>query len=167
MTDVEKTLDDLKLLNALCHGTVLDDAIALLKEQEHKDRMFHALEEDWKKLKEQEHEVCENCPYKLEDIGDFSDGYHTFNDLYTQRAVLFATIVNQNLDKAWKSHKHEDGEPCFGGGWFIVAVDTPKGSYSYHYEDKYWDIFKCIELPVAKHWDGHTDKDLWRLLLLT
>ena len=116
--------------------------------------------------KEKEHEVCENCPYKLEDIGDFSDGYHTFNDLYTQRAVLFATIVNQNLDKAWKSRKHEDGEPCFGGGWFIVAVDTPKGSYSYHYEDKYWDIFKCVELPVAKHWDGHTDKDVWRLLLL-
>lgn len=110
---------------------------------------------------------CDNCPYTLDDIGEFSDGYHTFNSLYTQRAVLFATIVNQNLDKAWKSHRHEDGEPCFGGGWFIVAVDTPKGSYSYHYEDKYWDIFKCVELPVAKHWDGHTDKDVWRLLLLS
>jgi len=33
MTDVEKTLDDLKLLNALCYGTVLDDAIALLTGQ--------------------------------------------------------------------------------------------------------------------------------------
>ena len=96
-------------------------------------------------LKEQEHEVCENCPYKLEDIGDFSDGYHTFNDLYTQRAVLFATIVNQNLDKAWKSHKHEDGEPCFGGGWFIVAVDTPKGSYSYHYA-----IFFSLSAPIQE-----------------
>jgi len=117
-------------------------------------------------LKEQEHEVCENCPYKLEDIGDFSDGYHTFNDLYKQRAVLFATIVNQNLDKAWKSRKHEDGEPCFGGGWFIVGIDTPVGSYTYHYEDKYWDVYKCVELPVAKHWDGHTDKDVWRLLTL-
>lgn len=117
-------------------------------------------------LKEQEHEVCENCPYKLEDIGDFSDGYHTFNDLYTQRAVLFATIVNQNLDKAWKSRKHEDGKPCFGGGWFIVGIDTPVGSYTYHYEDKYWDVYKCVELPTAKHWDGHTDKDVWRLLTL-
>ena len=28
------------------------DAIALLKEQEHKDKMFHALEDDWKRLKE-------------------------------------------------------------------------------------------------------------------
>ena len=118
------------------------------------------------------HSITPNVFQRMEfieipdDIGDFSDGYHTFNDLYTQRAVLFATIVNQNLDKSWKSHKHEDGKPCFGGGWFIVAVDTPKGSYSYHYEDKYWDIFKCVELPVAKHWDGHTDKDVWRLLLL-
>ena len=40
MTDLEKTLEDLKLLNALCHGTVLDDAIALLKE---KDTVEHAL----------------------------------------------------------------------------------------------------------------------------
>ena len=109
-------------------------------------------------------DICK--AFGIDDIEDFSDGYHTFNDLYTQRAVLFATIVNQNLDKAWKSRKHEDGEPCFGGGWFIVAVDTPMGSYSYHYEDKYWDIFKCVELSVAKHWDGHTDKDVWRLLLL-
>jgi len=46
-------------------------------------------------LKEQEHEVCENCPYKLEDIGDFSDGYHTFNDLYTQRAVLFDALSEE------------------------------------------------------------------------
>ena len=33
MTDRQKTIDDLVLLNALCHGTVLDDALALLKEQ--------------------------------------------------------------------------------------------------------------------------------------
>lgn len=31
MIDIEKTIEDLKLLNALCHGTVLDDSIALLK----------------------------------------------------------------------------------------------------------------------------------------
>lgn len=31
MTDMKKTIDDLELLNRLCHGTVLDDAIALLK----------------------------------------------------------------------------------------------------------------------------------------
>ena len=99
-------------------------------------------------------------------IGEVSDGYHTFNGLYYQRMVLFATLVKQNKDKSWKSLRHEDGELCFGGGWFIVGIDTPSGSYTYHYEDNFWSMFDCQELPVAKHWDGHTEKDVTRLLSL-
>ena len=99
-------------------------------------------------------------------IGEMSDGYHTFNGLYYQRMVLFAALVKAHKDKAWKSWKHEDGEPCFGGGWFIVGIDTPKGSYTYHYEDKYWNWFECEELPVGKHWDGHIEVDVTRLLSL-
>ena len=99
-------------------------------------------------------------------IGEMSDGYHTFNGLYYQRMVLFAALVIAHNDKAWKSWKHEDGKPCFDGGWFIVGIDTPQGSYTYHYEDKYWNWFECEELPVAKHWDGHTEKDVTRLLSL-
>lgn len=96
--------------------------------------------------------------------GELSDGYHTFNDLYYQRCILFATLVNQNKKTSWKSYKHEDGELCFGGGWFIVGIDTPLGSYTYHYENKYWDLFQCKELEKGKHWDGHTSKDVDRLL---
>ena len=33
-------------------------------------------------------------------------------------------------------------------------------------EEKYWGIFDCIALERAKHWDGHTDKDVERLLSL-
>ena len=99
-------------------------------------------------------------------IGEMSDGYHTFNGLYYQRMVLFAALVKAYKDKAWKSWKHEDGELCFGGGWFIVGIDTPRGSYTYHYEAKDFDLFDCEELPVAKHWDGHTEKDVTRLLSL-
>ena len=102
----------------------------------------------------------------LKEIGEFSDGYHTFNDLYHQRAVLFAALVKAHKDKAWKSWKHEDGKECFSGGWFIVGIDTPQGSYTYHYEEKYWGIFDCVALERAKHWDGHTDKDVTRLLSL-
>jgi hypothetical protein len=80
--------------------------------------------------------------------------------------MLFATIVKQNKDKAWKSLRHEDGELCFGGGWFIVGIDTPEGSYTYHYENKYFDLFDCEELERSKHWDGHTEKDVTRLLSL-
>lgn len=103
-----------------------------------------------------------------EDKGEISDGYHTFNQLYHQRAILFATIVNQNKDKAWKSFKHSDGKYCFDsdGEWFIVGVDTPQGSYTYHYSKEYWDMFNCQELECGKEWDGHTEEDVIRLLSL-
>jgi len=102
------------------------------------------------------------------DIGEISDGYHTFNQLYHQRAILFATIVNQNKDISWKSFKHADGKYCFdsNGEWFIVGIDTKEGSYTYHYEKKYWDYFKCQELECGKEYDGHTEKDVTRLLSL-
>ena len=102
------------------------------------------------------------------DMGEVSDGYHTFNQLYHQRAVLFATIVKQNKEKAWKSWKHGDGKFCFDSNkeWFIVGVDTPEGSYTYHYEKKYWDMFDCVELEHGKFWDGHTEEDVTRLLSL-
>lgn len=100
-------------------------------------------------------------------IGDLSDGHHTFNGLYYQRMNLFAALVKAYRDKAWKSRKHEDGEPCFGGGWFIVGIETPEGNYTYHYKDKYFDLFDCEELPVGKHWDGHTEEDVTRLLSLS
>ena len=80
--------------------------------------------------------------------------------------VLFAALVNAYQDRAWKSWKHEDGKPCFDGGWFIVGIDTPGGSYTYHYEEKYWNWFECKELPVGKHWDGHTENDVTRMLSL-
>ena len=113
---------------------------------------------------EQIEQICKIA--NIDDIGELSDGFHTFNSLYHQRAILFATIVNTYKELAWKSKKHEDGQFCFGGGWFIVGIDTPNGSYTYHYEMEYWDLFDCKELPRAKHWDGHTDKDVTRLLSL-
>ena len=108
-------------------------------------------------MRAREKAICEVANVK--DIGDVSDGFHTFNGLYEQRMILFAALVKAYKDKAWKSYRHEDGEYCFGGGWFIVGIDTPEGSYTYHYENKYWDMFDCIDLPRAKHWDGHTEAD--------
>lgn len=126
---------------------------------------FIAFQLEEYRIIQQDLDRLEQLEKQLND-GTLSDGYHTFNDLYYQRLILFATIVNQNKELAWKSLKHEDGEPCFGGDWFIVGIDTPKGSYTYHYEANYWSLFNCKELEVAKHWDGHTSKDVDRLLSL-
>lgn len=97
---------------------------------------------------------------------DTSDGYHTFGQLYYQRMVLFAVLVQEHKDCAWKTRNHEDGEPCFGGGWFLVTIDTPRGAYGYHFEEKYWRLFDCAELPKAKHWDGYTEESVNRLFSL-
>lgn len=97
------------------------------------------------------------------DVEKMSDGYHTFADLYEQRLILSAALAKNN-PHAWKSKRHEDGSVPFGGGWFIMGFDTDEGCYTYHYELKDWDLFQCKELEKGKPWDGHTSKDVRRLL---
>lgn len=97
------------------------------------------------------------------DVEKISDGYHTFADLYEQRLILSAALAKNN-PHAWKSKRHEDGSVPFGGGWFIMGFDTDEGCYTYHYELKDWDLFQCKELDKGKPWDGHTSRDVRRLL---
>lgn len=87
--------------------------------------------------------------------GETSDGYHTFNDLYHHRAVLFSVIVKAFPGMAWKAKHHHDG--TMYDGMFIVGIETPDGQASYHYDiNPYWDMFQCKELEYAPEWDGHT-----------
>jgi len=109
---------------------------------------------------------------ELAKSGEFSDGYHTFNELYYYRMLYNAAFFNDMAyydnwaDGSWhveydvhKSKKHSDGEDCFGGGWFIVMAELPTGQISNHYEMKYWDYFKIPEKEKANVWDGHTPKE--------
>ena len=90
--------------------------------------------------------------------GETSDGYHTFNELYHHRAVLFSVIVRDHPDLAWKSKLHSDG--TMYDGMFIVGIQTPQGQATYHYDiDPYWDMFNCKELDQAPEWDGHTPSE--------
>ena len=120
------------------------------------------------------HDFCDmirGLPYAKELIigekqnpGTISDGYHTFNDLYEQRMILFSTIVNLFPDISWKTRRHEDGKPCFpDSDYFLVTIETPTGNYGYHFDSAHWDHFQCKEIDKAKPWDGYTDKDAWRL----
>lgn len=87
--------------------------------------------------------------------GETSDGYHTFNELYHHRAVLFSVVVANYPERAWKSKKHHDG--TMFDGMFIVGIDTPTGQATYHYDiDPYWDMFDCKVLENAPEWDGHS-----------
>ena len=87
-------------------------------------------------------------------IGDLSDGYHTFNELYHHRAVLFSVVCNDRPEIAWKAKLHHDG--TMYDGMFIIGIDTPLGPATYHYDLSYWDMFRVKELDRAPEWDGHT-----------
>lgn len=96
-------------------------------------------------------DLIEPCPID----GETSDGYHTFNELYHHRAVLFSVIVATFGERAWKSKLHADG--TMYDGMFIVGIETPDGQATYHYDiDPYWNMFRCTELRRAPEWDGHT-----------
>ena len=91
-------------------------------------------------------------------MGNLSDGYHTFNELYHHRAILFSVICNAMPDKAWKSKLHETGDMY--EGMFIVGIETTEGQATYHYDiDPYWDMFKVKELEKAPKFDGHTPQN--------
>lgn len=98
--------------------------------------------------------------------GNYSDGYHTFNELYEFRKMFNAALFNEwhkqnNLFQVHKSIRHSDGEYCFGGGWFIVVAVLPTGQISNHYEIKDWDLFKIPAKDRAMfEFDGHTPSDV-------
>jgi hypothetical protein len=102
-----------------------------------------------------------------------NDKWHSFKELYEFRkvynAALFnewardwrlndAPIANFNAHKSWK---HNDGELCFGGDYFIVVALLPTGQISNHYESKDWDLFKIPETEKALFpFDNHTAQDV-------
>lgn len=100
-----------------------------------------------------------------------SDGYHTFDELYYYRLCYNAIFINSLVKlinespakfkdiKVCKSKKHFGGEPCYGGGWFIVMISTPWGQISNHYKLDYWDMFNCPVVKQSWKWDGHCMKE--------
>lgn len=94
-------------------------------------------------------------------VGELSDSYHSFNDLYKHRTILTAFAM-MSMPYAWKAKVHEDG--TMYDGMFIVGAPTPSGMITYHYDIEYWNLFKVPEIPHAPHFDGHTPEDVLKRL---
>ena len=97
-------------------------------------------------------------------IQDFSDGYHSFRELYKFRklynALLFNEWAKMELYDVHKSKKHYDGKKCFDGEHFIVVAMLPTGQITNHYRLDSWELFKVPEVLKAKYeYDGHTPED--------
>lgn len=89
-----------------------------------------------------------------------SDGYHTFDELYEHRILLFIGLIAATDLHAWRSFKHDDGSKY--DGWFIAGIDLPTGTITYHLPEKYWDMLQgyAEALDKAPKWDGHTPPDV-------
>ena len=101
------------------------------------------------------------------------DGYHTWNELYEHRIVLFIALCEQIerwWDRAekpspvWRSKLHSDGSSL--ENWFIMGIFHSKGDQmTYHVPFSKWkDTNFVATLEKAPEYDGHTpDNVLERL----
>ncbi len=95
------------------------------------------------------------------DVGEVSDGFHTFNELYAHRQILFSKLLSAFPEISWKSRKHTDGSMFDGPeNWFIAGMKLPNGMITYHLEGCFWEHIDCPEVEFAPPWDGHTAEDV-------
>ena len=112
-----------------------------------------------------------NMHYMSQDtFGKVSDGYHTFDELYEHRCLLWVALLVQ-VSALVELCVHEFGVDWMGPtpefvrfkhyeGWFLLGVIVPKvGQMSYHLPMKFWDDCGFAE---EKEWDfdGHTSNDV-------
>lgn len=127
---------------------------------------------DAKKLGELMHEAWMEAPDRLagKDLWEYiaeaviqegvGDEHHSLEELYDYRMLYNAHAVNEwashGTYKVVKSRVHSDGEPCFGGGWFIVVAILPEGQIANHYREEFRDLFRVPETFLPPEYDGHT-----------
>lgn len=96
--------------------------------------------------------------------GETSDGYHTFNELYEHRHVLFAHLLESSYAFnrqvfPWKTWRNQNGEKW--EGWFIAGMDTKYGQVSYHMPAEWWDRLPNVpEIERNADYDGHNSRDV-------
>ena len=102
----------------------------------------------------------------VQDLGNLSDGYHTFNELYEHRHWLFITLMClYKAGEPWRSMLHDDGSSY--DGWFIAGMTMTEGQISYHLPLEYWNALNFYHIKTydkAPPFDGHTSEDVIKRL---
>lgn len=96
-------------------------------------------------------------------VGQVSDGYHTFDELYEHRVALFRAVccmLAADGRNVWRSKLHSDGSAF--DGWFVMGIDdTPGCQITYHLPMARWaDTDFATTLERAPTFDGHTSADV-------
>jgi hypothetical protein len=91
----------------------------------------------------------------MTDKGNISDGYHTFDELYEHRNLLWINLCICNYTDCGIVKEH------LYPGWFLLFMDTDKGQISYHLPNK---LLPLVEGKIAEaidyRYDGHTTNDV-------
>jgi len=94
--------------------------------------------------------------------GDISDGYHTFDELYKHRCLLWICYVLSDgcPGKAYWVKEHFKG-------WDLIVVDTEHGQISYHVPMEKRFMYETLEQRESNtEYDGHTSNDVIERLTL-
>lgn len=92
------------------------------------------------------------------------DGYHTFDELYEHRIVLFIKLCEHlnftGSQLVWRSKLHHDGSQY--DGWFIMGINSISGrQITYHLPLSHWEETNFAKtLDKAYKFDGHTSEDV-------
>lgn len=113
-------------------------------------------------------------------IGEVSDGYHTFDELYAHRIELFIALCREHVrcrealtgwatgqtvrsvwfNYVWRSLLHSDGSRL--EGWFVMGIHRKAAAQiTYHLPMARWDECGFAEtLATAPEFDGHASADV-------
>ena len=102
---------------------------------------------------------------------DYSDGYHTFTELYEHRVALWIALCRQikandrGYYHVFRTKLHQDGTGF--PGWFLLCIEAieTEEQMSYHLPDSEWE--KCgfaTTYEQAPRYDGHTTQDVLKRL---
>jgi hypothetical protein len=100
------------------------------------------------------------------DTNKISDGFHTFEDLYKHRTMLFMCLCKMAVEnynfECWKSIKHYDDSEY--DGWFIMGLKSKTDNtlnISYHLPMScFIDCYFAETISKAPEWDGHNSDDV-------
>lgn len=101
-------------------------------------------------------------------IGEVSDGYHTFDELYEHRIVLWIALCKMSKHAGfvnpWRSKVHSDGSVM--EGWFVLGMYVrPGDQMTYHLPMSEWINCEFADtMAKAPDFDGHTSSDVLKRL---
>lgn len=95
-----------------------------------------------------------------------SDGYHTFDELYEHRVILYIALCNKIRydNKVIKSKLHYDWSE-YEWRFIMQAYTEDWKQISYHLPNRLRDACKCDERHKADERDWHTSDDVVKRLL--